>query len=391
VKILVFLNKNLFYTNGAYSNRMRSLFEGLAKKNIEIHIVINHGIFDQEEFFFHNKFNYPKNIIIHYLGFPFLIRILKRLGGQEIIKQLLLRKQKNLQKGIDFNYAWVNIGLKQETYISSIKLFQEKGTKIVHEINEHPALFLFGEEYKTYMNVVCPEMDVIFLMTKDLIELYKDTCEQEKLFHLPMTVDFDRFKLDRDHNDHNRQIITYVGTMNNKKDGVDILIKAFAIVQKEFPAAKLQLIGPKIPKTDYLEQIEYIKKNNLEDKIEYLGEISRDNIPNLLINSDCLVLARPDSKQAQYGFPTKLGEYLATGNPVVVTSTGEITNYLNNNYDAFIAKPGNIDDFSDKVLNVLRDKKVSQAIGKRGKKTAMQYFNSESQANTIYEILKNNL
>lgn len=370
---------------------MRSLFEGMAKRNIEIHIVINHGIFDREEFFFHNKFNYPKNIIIHYLGFPFLIRILKKFGRQEIIKQILLRKQKTLQKKIDFSYAWVNIGLKQETYISSIKLFKEKDIKTVHEISEHPALFLFGEEYKTYMDVVCPEIDVIFLMTKDLIDLYKDKCEQKKLFHLPMTVDFDRFKLDRDHNIYNRQIITYVGTMNNKKDGVDILIKAFAIVQKEFPDSKLQLIGPKIPKTDYLEQIEYIKKNNLEDKIEYLGEISRDNIPYLLINSGCLVLARPDSKQAQFGFPTKLGEYLATGNPVVVTSTGEITNYLKNNYNAFIASPGYIDDFSDKILTVLRDKKVSQVIGKRGKKTAMQYFNADSQADTIFKIFKDNL
>ena len=119
--------------------------------------------------------------------------------------------------------------------------------------------------------------------------------------------------------------------------------------------------------------------------------MSRDKIPELLINSDCLVLARPDSKQAQFGFPTKLGEYLATGNPVVVTSTGEITNYLKDNYSAFIASPGNIKDISDKILQVLSDKNNSYSVGQKGFEIAMKYFNSEVQANGISEILKENL
>ena len=48
-----------------------------------------------------------------------------------------------------------------------------------------------------------------------------------------------------------------------------------------------------------------------------------------------LVLARPDNIQAKGGFPTKLGEYLATGNPVVVTKVGEIPNYLIDGVNAF--------------------------------------------------------
>ena len=50
-------------------------------------------------------------------------------------------------------------------------------------------------------------------------------------------------------------------------------------------------------------------------------------------------MARPDSRQARGGFPTKLGEYLATGKPVCVTKVGEITVYLEDNVSAFLAEP----------------------------------------------------
>ena len=60
-------------------------------------------------------------------------------------------------------------------------------------------------------------------------------------------------------------------------------------------------------------------------------------MPKYLCNAKLLALARPDSIQAQGGFPTKLGEYLATGRPVVVTKVGEIPDYLEDGVNAFLS------------------------------------------------------
>ena len=52
-----------------------------------------------------------------------------------------------------------------------------------------------------------------------------------------------------------------------------------------------------------------------------------------------MALARPTNKQAEGGFPTKLGEYLATGNTVVVTNVGEIGEFLHDKVNAFVSDP----------------------------------------------------
>ncbi|WP_117882530.1 glycosyltransferase family 4 protein [Aureibaculum luteum] len=391
MKVLYIVSSNLYYFDGAYSNRMRGIFEGLAKRNVEIHFLIFGGCREWKEYIFHKKYNYPKGITVQYAGFPYQIRILKKMKFSNTIKRLIINKQKTFQKNIKFDYGWTTIGLESDVQLESLALFKSKNIKIVQEMSEFPSLMLNKREYEKYLDLIIPEMDIMFLMTKGLMNFYKELLNNSaKLFHIPMTVDIERFNKAKLITNNNNYVISYVGLMNSKKDGVDILIKAFAVAIKKFPNIVLQLIGPKKPDEDYLKQIEFIENKKLDDKIIYLGQIPRDKIPSLLINSDCLVLARPSSIQAQFGFPTKLGEYLATGNPVIVTSVGEIPDYLENNVNAFIAKPDSLEDFAAKILNVLSNRDNSKIIGKKGFQIANEHFNADVQSAKIFDILKVN-
>ncbi len=391
MKILIIFNRNFYYVEGAPSNRFRSIFEGLAMRNNEVHVMITGGYYSWDEYFFHKKFKYPKNLIFHYVGTPYQMRSLKKIEWHSFRKRMIINKQKKLQAKNRFVYGWINYGLKIEVYQKSINLLKKSKAKIVQEISEHPKLFHSKEEYDGYIKFILPKMDIIFLMTKNLLEFYKqNTSNITKLFHIPMTVDMNRFNIPKSEISKGKFIFSYVGLMNNKKDGVDVLIKAFSILCRKHENIILRLIGPKKPEKDFQEQISIIKDNNLENKVEYLGVKSREEIPMLLTDSDCLVLARPNSKQAQFGFPTKLGEYLASGNPVVVTSVGEIPYYLEDNVTAYISKPDSIDDFANKLQEVLNDKKKAIEIGKEGFKIANKYFNTEIQLNSINKILIDN-
>jgi len=66
----------------------------------------------------------------------------------------------------------------------------------------------------------------------------------------------------------------------------------------------------------------------IEDRVEFAGQVPRGAIPRELAASTLLALARPTSQQADAGLPTKLGEYLAVGRPVVVTRTSDVAAYL---------------------------------------------------------------
>ena len=113
------------------------------------------------------------------------------------------------------------------------------------------------------------------------------------------------------------------------------------------------------------------------------GRWHREKVPPLLNNASALALARPYNKQSEGGVPTKLGEYLATGKPVIITDTGEISLFLKDGYNAFIAKPGDIDSFSDKISEVFADYPRALVIGKNGRLLTENEFNYLEQARKL--------
>jgi len=107
----------------------------------------------------------------------------------------------------------------------------------------------------------------------------------------------------------------------------------------------------------------------------------------MLSKAVMLALARPENKQAEGGFPTKLGEYLATGKPVVVTNVGEISVFLKNNVNAFIARPGDAKDFADKMKLVLEDYPQALNVGQAGQELAKTTFSSAYQGELLAKWL----
>lgn len=170
------------------------------------------------------------------------------------------------------------------------------------------------------------------------------------------------------------------------------MIKAFAIVAEKVLDVKLYIIG-KTPLTEQkFDNYLLIKRLNLEDRVVFTGVVSAKEMPQLLVNADVLALDRPDNKQAKYGFPTKLGEYLLSGNPVVVTSVGDITKFLTDGVSALIASPQNPKNFADKLLWALTYTEEAICLGGRGKMIALEFFNSLTETQKLYSFMfPNNL
>ena len=125
----------------------------------------------------------------------------------------------------------------------------------------------------------------------------------------------------------------------------------------------------------------------MQDKVFWKGEFSRDAIPAIIKNASVLALPRPDSKQAQGGFPTKLGEYLATGNPVCATKVGEIPDYLVDGESVFFAEPGSVNSFAEAMRKALSNAAEAEQIGKKGLEVAQKHFNKDIQSKLLYHFL----
>jgi len=126
---------------------------------------------------------------------------------------------------------------------------------------------------------------------------------------------------------------------------------------------------------------------NLSDKVIFTGKLPRNGIPQYTCNAEILVLARPRSLVADAGFPSKLTEYLATGNPVVATDVGEIPVYLSDGKNAYIAEAGSSEAFSGKLIHILENYEEARAIGINGRDVALTFFNYSYQSKRVIQFI----
>ena len=237
-----------------------------------------------------------------------------------------------------------------------------------------------------YLNFVCKLFDGFVVITRKLQQYFAPYLRRDcAVYLLPILVEPERFVNSGTAN--GEKYIAYCGSMQGNKDGIPLLLDAFSFLSKEFPDLKLYLIGS-TKFEGFTSLNDKIKRLDLESQIIFTGIADRDHLPGILANALMLVLARPDSKQAEGGFPTKLGEYLATGKPVVVTRVGEIPDYLQDNINAFLAEPNDALDFTGKMKQVLKHYKQSLEIGLQGQKLAQTVFNYKVQGKQLANWLK---
>ena len=110
----------------------------------------------------------------------------------------------------------------------------------------------------------------------------------------------------------------FVGRLEPAK-GIDVLIDAFA--RLAHPKAKLTLVGAKVANFD-LDQA--LRRANIEDQTEYLGELTHSELQTAYANSSCLVL--PSRSE---GLGCVLIESLLVGRPVIATRVGGIPEIVN--------------------------------------------------------------
>lgn len=272
-------------------------------------------------------------------------------------------------------------------------LRKKKGVRLYHEYTENPEVigkiggFVGDHLYRLYKKTI-PKLDGLFLITPALCDKYINEfgADPNKTVLLNMVVDKSRFE-------HlievePEKVISYCGIISEFKDGVSILIKAFAKVASAHPDYKLRLIGPFRDEQTEKNLKVLVKQLGITENVQFAGVVSAEEMPGLLKRSSILALARPDNIQAKYGFATKIGEYLMTERPVVLTRVGAVDNYLTDKVDCILANPDDVDDFSEKMLWTIEHRDQSIAIGKRGKETALRYFDAEIEAEKIYNLIK---
>ena len=401
MRIKILLNSNPFFESSASANRWLTLIEGLSDLGAFVKIVVIGNFQSSAEKDKFKSVSEINGIEIKYLTSKVVGGLWQRRYYNYIGKHIqALRIKKSVRKEIQtFNdILWAENDLTIWKTISTITNRSNKSFKLISEMSEFLDIHHYNKgnilqvkladsKQAYFEKKYIQQLDGLVLITKTLMTHYSTFTKHPPLSHLPMTVDLERFqKQTNPPSEFKSSYIAFVGVMNDAKDGVNILIEAFHKIYKDYSKLNLYLVGGW--NYDTPAHLKRIKELKLEERIKWVGEYPRDSISSIICNAKLLVLPRPDSKQAQGGFPTKLGEYLATGVPVCATTVGEIPDYLKDCESVFFAEPGLVDSFALAMHTALKDSVKANEVGKQGKKVAESFFNKNIQSKTLYNFLK---
>ena len=266
-------------------------------------------------------------------------------------------------------------------------LLKRKDISVYHERTEHPYAYPYKSFDIGHYVRVTPRLAGLFVISEPLRQYFIGAgVHPEKIRIINMTVDTSRFVgLKKNGCD---PYIAYCGTASNTKDGVDELIKAFSLVHSVHPEVKLLIVGKTPEPQEYSGNLDLIKTLGLSASVVLTGTVSAERMPSLLKDAAVLALDRPDNLQAQYGFPTKLGEYLLTENPVVVTRVGDIPRFLKDGESALISPPSSPAEFAAKLIWALENEEAAGEIGKAGARVARNHFNYLTETRKMLEFLQ---
>ncbi|MBN1639308.1 MAG: glycosyltransferase [Ignavibacteriales bacterium] len=180
--------------------------------------------------------------------------------------------------------------------------------------------------------------------------------------------------------------IVYTGTVSEQKDGVFSLIKVIEKITKTTTSnVRLDIYGTGNPREiDTI--ITYLEKNKILN-ITLHGNIPYNQIYSKIIDASLLILPRPWTNQNNYGFSTKLAEYLSTGRAVIATDVSDNSLYIKDGINGFIVESSNFEKLESKLRYILNRKEKLVEVGYQGYELAKKYFFYDKYSKRLIEFL----
>ena len=155
---------------------------------------------------------------------------------------------------------------------------------------------------------------------------------------IPTIVDVHKYKCKNTFGTENRLVLAYAGCPGKKDAILNVISAMTELTAEEQQQIEFRLFG--------ITAEQLLINYNLGEKEESLvglqvrcmGVIPHAYVNEELIKADFTVLLRQDSNNANAGFPTKVGESMAAGVPVIANLTSDLAQYIHEGKEGMICR-----------------------------------------------------
>jgi glycosyltransferase involved in cell wall biosynthesis len=371
----------LFVFNGRYpegmamSNRLHLYCKGLIAEGIDPEVMVpSSGEIFTNHLFDGIKYSSFRNPVIFK---NYFLRQINSTFASFIYARNCFKYSKSHDLLFLIGYGW---------FATSLMIFGAHlgGARTVLEINENPyspeagrldAIWIRKVRRYLMLNIPFRISDGFIAISDKLVELinkYKN--KTAKTIKIPILVD-KIVEFNVNYKKTNIPFVFHAGAQSETKDGSSAVFEAFVKACRQLKGNLHFVLTQNIMHPDLSKKInELIMSNRLETKVTFLGYVSKLNLIELRNSCSLAIVNKPPNWQNDFNFPTKLGEYLASGIPTIVSSTGEMSKYLRDNETAFIVAPNDVNAITTKIVFIIEHPQIAKKIGQAGRELANKEF-----------------
>lgn len=303
---------------------------------------------------------------------------LGRLQSLFLQINLLLYLFAKLKKN-DIIYGYI----QRNNYLKKIIIFivHKRKAFFVSELCELP--FESGRDNKSananrsyVYNHLFPYYDGVVAISDTLKQVALKYCNPScVVIKIPILVEFDKYDLSDRTLEINEPYIFHSGTLSEQKDGILGMLEAFGKAHARLNKnIHFILTGKMESSIHYKEIVCLIKKYDIIDSVHFVGYLSNTELKEKLSKASMVIINKYPTRQNQYCFSTKLGEYMAAGKPIIITRVGEAMNWLSNGKDCIVIEPNDNNQLADEIVKGFNDYNNMKAIGENAKKRCLEAF-----------------
>jgi L-malate glycosyltransferase len=291
----------------------------------------------------------------------------------------LIRELKKENKKYDLSHSFfttpcgfISMLLKWQyriPYVVSLR-----GSDVPGYSDRFPFFYFF---LKPLFKLIWKQSDSVVAASAGLKDLALKTNLGQKIEIVANGINIDDFKPDLQKRPAEKFIITPGASRVTKRKGLEYLIQAIQKLAPKYPNLFLKIAG----EGDEKENLERMVKNlGLEEKIEFLGRIAREETAPYYQEASIFVL--PSLNE---GMSNAMLEALATGLPLVATDTGGTKELVEDGENGFIIKMKDSDDIAEKIEKLFNDGGLRERMGAASRKKA-ETMSWEKAAKKYIEI-----
>lgn len=239
---------------------------------------------------------------------------------------------------------------------------------------------IFSSLFKRADIIITASLD--YIENSNLKNFYNKN--KNKFFEVPYGVNIEEFKFEEKKETDIFNIL-FVGGLDQAHyfKGVDNLIKAVEILDKEKPNWHLSIVGRGNLKEEYEKKA---KDLGLVEKIHFLDEVENDELPARYREANVLVLPSTNKCEA---FGIVLIEAMSSGTPVIASNLPGVRSVFENNKQGLIIEPGNVSDIVEKIKYLMNNKEAREEMQKQARKLAEEKYDFNKIGDSLENILKN--